>query len=141
MEQIERINGILFYGKDQCKDVEELYRRFREDYHRSIGRAAYKRLNRIGSRHERVHESGLIFSERRHNPIGVSERMVPVRFLGLISGAYCKVLCGWDLPEGTEEELEQWIDWAFSKGSGALRIVGKNLKTGRTSDRLNKRYR
>ena len=141
MEQIERIDGELFYGETRCKDIEEAYRRFKNDYHQSIGRAAYNRLNRLGSRTERVHCSGFIFSKPQFNPFGEQTGVVPIYLLGLISGAYCKTLGGWYIPDGTDEQIEQWIDWAFSKGSGALRLIGKNQKTGRTSKRLNRRFR
>lgn len=141
MEQVERRDGILYYGEHRCKNIEEAYQRFRDDYHQSIGRAAYKRLNRLGSRTERVHGSGIVFSVPRTNPFGDTHEMVPIYLLGLLSGAYCKVLGGWLIPDGTDEQIEQWIDWAFSSGSRALRLVGKSLKTGRTSKRLNRRFR
>lgn len=32
-----------------------------------------------------------------------------------------------------EEEFDEWFDYAFSQGSGALRLEGRNEKTGRTA--------
>lgn len=138
MEQIRKVDGKLYYGEIQCKDADEAYRRFREDYHKSIGRAAYKRLNRLGSRKERMHGSGFVFSTKPECPPGIKRKVVPIYIMGIIAGSYCKSLSGQYIPDGTDEEIDQWIDWAFSKGSGALRVVGKKWKTGRTSKNYKK---
>lgn len=139
MEQIIKKDGQIFYGKEKCLDAESAYCKFREDYHASIGRKAFLRLNRLGSRQERIHGFGFSFSSAV--PPFVSDTRVPYRILGLVGISYCRIVGGWDIPCRTEDEFERWLDWAFSRGSGTLRLVGKNDKSGRTSNRLNARYR
>ena len=140
MEQITKHDGWFWYGRKRCLDADDAYRCFRNDHNASVGRAAYKRLDRLGQRKERVHGHGLIFSEQPDGT-GFLGTVVPTRILGLVEGAYCRIVGGRDMPDCTEEEFDRWFEWAFSKGSGALRLVGKNLKTGRTSKLLKKRYR
>ena len=139
MEQIVRRDGKIFYGKETCLDAEDAYCKFREDYHASIGRNAFLRLNRLGTRQERIHGYGFSFTSTV--PPFVPDTRVPYRILGLVGVSYCRVVGGWDLPCRTEDEFERWFDWAFSDGSGALRLVGKKDKSGRTNKRINARYR
>ena len=143
MEQIIRKDGQIFYGEKRCIDAEDAYCRFRADYHASIGREAFLRINRIGQREERIHGYGFSFAHMVS--FGGDGRgdcgKVSYRILGLVGMHYCRIVGSWDLPGFTEEEFERWFDWAFSRGSGALRLVGKNDKSGRTSKRLKTRYR
>lgn len=139
MEQIVKRDGRIYYGEQLCRDADDAYCHFRDEYHRSLGKRAYERLNRLGQRTERVHGYGFVFSEQLDR--GGVRVSAPVRLLGIVEGAYCRGFGGWNLPDYTEEEFEQWFDWAFSKGSGALRLVGRNDKAGRTSKRLKTRYR
>lgn len=139
MEQIVRKDGRIYYGDWLCSDADGAYRLFRQDYNASIGRAAFLRLNRLGQREERIHGFGFDFARKPAIPAGISGRLV-VRDLGLVGISYCKMLGSWDIPCETEDEFERIFDWAFSRGSGALRTVGKD-KSGRTSKRLKTRYR
>lgn len=143
MEQIIRKDGQIFYGEYRCTDADDAYCRFRDDYHCALGKRAYYRLNRLGQREERVHGYGFVFSSpldfKRDD--GRTCQPVDSRLFGLVEGAYCRGFGGWDLPDYTEDEFERWFDWAFSKGSGALRLIGKKDKSGRTNKRLNARYR
>ncbi len=139
MEQIVRRDGKVFYGKETCRDADDAYCRFREDYHASVGREAFLRLNRLGSRSERIHGFGFSFSSAV--PPFVQGARVSYRILGLVGISYCRIVGGWDIPCDTEDEFERWLDWALSRGSGVLRLVGKNDKSGRTSRRLNTKYR
>ena len=143
MEQITKRDGLFYYGERKCLCADDAYCRFRDDYHRSLGRRAYERLNRIGQREERVHGYGFVFKSKMD--CGGMDRggngKTPVRLLGIVAGAYCRGVGAWDIPCESEEEFERWFDWAFSKGSGALRLVGRNDKAGRTSKRLKTRYR
>lgn len=140
MEQITKRDGFIYYGSKKCSTPNEAYLRFRKDYHESLGKVSYKRLNRLGSRTERVHGYGFVFDGGR-DPGTSGYGKVPVRILGIISGAYCRMLDGSYIPDGTDEEIGRWIDEVFREGSGLLRLVGKNRKYGRTSKRLNTRYR
>ena len=143
MEQIVRKDGEVYYGSRRCRDVDDAYCRFRDDYHVSLGKLAYYRLNRIGRRQERIHGKGFEFSHpvsfERHD--GGACGTVAVRLLGIVATSYCRVVGGWDVPCETEEEFWEWFDWAFSRGSRSLRLVGRNEKAGRTSDRIKTRYR
>lgn len=143
MEQIVRRDGRIYYGEQLCEDADDAYCRFRYDYHRSLGKRAYHRLNRLGQREERVHGYGFVFTHpvyfRRND--GGACKPVNSRLLGLVEGAYCRGVGAWDIPCDNELEFERWFDWAFSKGSGAIRLVGRKDKAGRTSKRLKARYR
>lgn len=140
MEQITRKGGYLYYGDTQCCDGNEAYRLFRSDYHRSLGKNVHGRLGRLGSRKERVHDSGSFFRYRPSDD-GLPNGRVPVYLLGILAGAYCKVVDRWDLPEDlSERDFFRWVDLAFMPGSGRLRMAGTKHKLGRTS-RQRKRYR
>ena len=144
MEQITKRDNVYLYGGRPCRDAEEAYGRLRDDYHRSLGRVAYKRLDRLGSRQERVHGYGFVFSGQRARDLelfgtGRDER-IPVRIIGLVAGSYGRILGGWDIHCG-DEEFDDWFDYIFRKGGDNLKTVGKRQKTGRTSKRLKRRYR
>ena len=140
MEQITRQDGIIYYGSRRCETSDEAYLRFRNDYHKSIGRVSFKRLNRLGSRKERVHGFGFVF-KTVPDFSDITPKKIPVYLLGIMAGAYCKCMSGEYIPDGTDEEIEHWIDWAFCSETKALRLVGKKQKTGRTSKRLKTRFR
>lgn len=143
MEQIVRRDGRIYYGERVCRDADDAYCRFRNEYHESLGKRAYYRLNRIGQRKERIHGYGFVLGEPLRNPEAETGggRRVPVRLLGLVAGSYCRILGGWDIPDLDEQEFDRWFDWAFSEGSGALMLVGRKDKSGRTDKKLNKAFR
>lgn len=140
MEEITRRSGIFYYGEKRCSCSDEAYRFFREDYNKGLGKNPYRRLNRLGSRTEREHGYGFVFSQEKECPIQMTDK-IPVYILGIIAGGYCRAIGIDDVPAMTDEQYEQWIDYVFSKGSNALRTVGLKYKAGRTSRILNKRYR
>ena len=148
MEQIERRDGILYYGGKVCVNPDDAYKRFRDDYNASLGKRYYQRLGRLGSRKERVHGFGFVFDNRGnetqcktgvHN---IQKSIYPTRLLGISAGAYCRMLGGWDIQCGDDEE-EFWrlFDRIFTKGSGMIRLTGRRDKAGRTSKMLKKRFR
>lgn len=133
MEQITRHEEDIYYGGQKCTGAEEAYERFRNEYHKSIGREFYHRLDRNPWRGERVHGFGFDFT-RRPEFDSSSIGKVDYRILGILCGAYCRMLGIWDLPEGMDDEqFWRWFDAAFSRNSGMLRLVGRKQKTGRTS--------
>ena len=122
MEQIRRINGTIYYGTEECVDIDDAYLKFREDYNRTIGTAVHFRLDRLGLRKERVHGFGII---RPHTYVlkkcGPTVK-VKYRLLGLIN------LCYWwfvDIQPVDENDFDDWLEYAFTKGTGALMYVGK----------------
>lgn len=131
MEKITKSNGKWFYGERECRDVDDLYGLFRNEYHNSIGKAVRLRLNRIGYRKERVHGFGFVFSEQPR--VHKKYRRVGYRMLGLVDVCYCRMIAVSDVNCDNEEEFDEWFDYAFSQGSGALRLEGRNEKTGRTA--------
>lgn len=141
MEQITRRNGVIYYGEQQCVDIEDAYKRFRRDYHDGLGREVYKRLDRIGRREERIHGFGFIFDKSLDfgNDFSGCAR-VPYR-MALVGMFYCRFIGIEDIQNVPEDRYEDWFDWAFSKGSGALRLVGRKDGSGRTSKRLKTKYR
>ena len=141
MEQIVRKDGRIYYGDWLCSDADGAYRLFRSDYNASCGRSAFRFLNRLGQRSERIHGYGFDYGPGTVPVPCGNQKRTPVRILGLVGSSYCRTVGLWDIPFDTEEEIERWLDWAFSRGSGALRTVGVNDKSGRTSKRLKTRYR
>ena len=142
MEQITKVNGVYYYGEQACKDADDAYRRFRDEYHMGLGRQFYRRLDRIGQRVERIHGFGFIF-EGGCPYAGEFEYTgrVGYRFLGLIGICYCRIIGLWDIPESVGDRFEEWFDWAFSRGSGVLMATGRKDGSGRTSKRLKVRYK
>lgn len=140
MEQITKRDGYYYYGEHKCDDASEAYSLFREDYHKSIGRVASRKLDRTGQRKERVHGFGFCFDSDVLPPPGEFGK-VKCWFLGLVNLSYCRLTGIRDCPDLPDEQFYEWLDWAFSRGSGAVRTVGLKQKTGRTSKRLRKRYR
>ncbi len=142
MEQIIRKDGQIYYGDILCRNADDAYGYFREDYHAQLGKRVYRRLNRVGQREERVHEFGFCFAGGGYAVHNDFYGRIDTRLLGLVCGSYCRMLGGWDVPrEIGESEFEQWYDVLFSEGSRGLRLVGRNTKAGRTSKMLRKRYR
>lgn len=124
MEQIVRRDGQIFYGRIRCLDADEAYCRFRSDYHASIGRQAFLRLNRLGQREERIHGFGFDFT-RRIGDLGDEFRRygtVLYRMAGRIGISYLRVFGLFDYESVPDEEFERWFDWALSRGSGALKL-------------------
>ena len=143
MEQIVKRDGRIYYGDWLCSDADGAYRLFRNEYNASCERSAFLRLNRLGQREERIHGYGFVFShplsfKRDDGGTGGKTR---VRILGLVDISYCRIVGCKDWPDNlSDDEFEKWLDWAFSRGSGALRTVGKD-KSGRTSKRFKTKYR
>ena len=137
MEQITKVDGRYYYGDKLCSGPEDIYRRFRDDYNAGVGRAAYRRLSRLGSRKERVHEFGFVFDK----PSDESEdrySRVRLTLLGLVCGAYCWIA---DCSYVPEDIFEDWIDAVFARGSGLVWKTGKSIGSGRKDKRLNVKYR
>lgn len=139
MEQIERRGGVYYYGDKRCHNADDAYRCFRDEYNRSVGRAAYRRLSRLGSRKERVHEFGFVF-DRDEPKMGYSNEKLNLILLGLVCGSYCWM--SKSLPmDMSEEEQQRWFDIVLRKGSGLVRKSGKSIGSGRNDKRLKTRYR
>lgn len=124
MEQIVRRDGQIFYGRIRCLDADEAYCRFRSDYHASIGRQAFLRLNRLGQREERIHGFGFDFTRRIGDPENEFRRYGTVlyRMAGRVGISYLRVFGLFDYESVPDEEFERWFDWALSRGSGALKL-------------------
>ena len=120
MEQITRVDGRLYYGTKQCMSVDDAYSRFRDDYHRSLGREKSNRLDRLGQRKERIHGFGFVFS----GDVSDLERF------GGGKRYRCRLM-----------GLDDWLDWIFSRGNKSLITTGICDKVGRTNKRKNTRYR
>lgn len=134
MEQITRKDGEVYYGSRKCLNINEAYSLFRNDYHRSLGRDPYGRLDRLGQRKERVHEFGFVFSKPKG---GLSKKIlgsVPVKYwlLGMLGISYCR-LVGEGLPGSlSDNEFDDWFDYVFQYKSGCLRLIGRKDGFGRT---------
>ena len=143
MEQITRKYGVLYYGNIKCKDENDAYDWFHDEYNTSMGKAASLYLENALQRKERIHEFGFV---RPYDDIPERERCfghrrVRYRILGLIGIHYCRIVGLWDIPKMTEEQMDRWIEWAFTRGSGGLSLLGRKEGFGRNSKNLRKRYR
>lgn len=142
MEQISKRDGKYFYGQQQCKSIDDAYGRFRDEYHKSLGRDATRRLNQLGQRSERLHGYGFVFPDE----VQPNERF-RVRgttccyILGLIGISYVRTIGIWDYGDVPDEDFDAWLDFVYRRGNRGLRTLGKGDKVGRTSTRLKKRYR
>jgi len=128
MEKISKTDGVYYYGNIRCMDEHDAYRRFRDDYNRSLGAAVHLRLNRIGSRQERVHGFGFFFADkayvRRLEDEFASFPKVPYRIIGFLSVSPVRMIR--DIPEfDDEEKLYRWVDWICMSGNDKLYITGR----------------
>lgn len=142
MEQITRVDGRLYYGTKQCMSVDDAYSRFRDDYHRSLGREKSNRLDRLGQRKERIHGFGFVFS----GDVSGLERFgggkrYRCRLMGLVGISYVRGVGIWDYPDVADADFDDWLDWIFSRGNKSLITTGICDKVGRTNKRKNTRYR
>ena len=93
MEQITKRDGIYYYGGRKCLGIGDAYTRFREDYHKGLGKRVHKRLDRLGWRTERVHGFGFVFADGRPGvPACHTGTRIPYRILGLVGLSYCRIL-------------------------------------------------
>lgn len=142
MEDITRRDGKFYYGEQECDSVDDAYLRFRMDYHDSLGRDAFRRLDRLGQRRERIHGYGFELPGREKlDSEFFGFGRTRYRILGLVGISYCRIVGLWDMPELDDEQFDRWFDWAFSKGSNGLVLVGRKDRSGRTSKRLKTRYK
>lgn len=142
MEQITRKDHTLYYGNYKCESAEEAYERFRTDYNKECGKGTFSRLEKIGKRTERVHGFGFYRSPDYRFPIDFSDqRRTDCRLLGIAHTSYCRIVMFDDIPPKGQDNFWEWFEWAFSRGTNALRLVGRKDKSGRTSKRLRTRYR
>lgn len=122
MVQIVRKDGRIYYGERPCKNADEAYDLFRDEYHASIGRQAFLRLNRIGQRSERIHEFGFEFSRPIDGEKFRKYGTVHYGLLGRVGISYSRIFGLEEYAHVPDEAFEEWFDWAFSRGSGALKL-------------------
>lgn len=143
MEQIRKADGGYYYGTTFCRTADEVYELFRGDYHASLGKKSYRRLNRLGQRKERLHGFGFEFADGTWPQGERFKALGRVRYyiLGLVGISYWRTVGLWDSPKfNDEDEYWEWFHWAFSRGSGGARLVGLRQKHGRTSKILKKKH-
>jgi hypothetical protein len=125
-----KVDGVYYYCGVECRNANDAYSMFRKDYNKAQGRNSFGFLQRLGQRKERVHDSGIVFSEDKDFSVFVAGK-VECYQLGLVSGSYTKIVGVPDIL--TEDEAYEWADVIFRKGSNLLKIAGRKQKTGRTS--------
>lgn len=123
MESVKRISGKLYYGDYECNDADEAYRKFRDDYNRKLGKAVRIRLDRLGSRKERVHGFGFVREDSfipKHCGPSTKTRY---NLIGLYNLSYWWNI---DISQIDEDIFEDWVEFALTKKSGALTQVGRS---------------
>jgi len=146
MEQIRKEDGVYYYGNSACQTVDEAYQRFREEYHKSLGKQFYYRLNQLGRRTERLNGFGFVRSKGIQPPEWYKAGVVPCGrvpyyILGLVGIHYCRITGARFFPDTDEDRFWELFEWAFTRGSGVLKRVGTRDNAGRKSKILKKRYR
>lgn len=136
MEQIVRRDDGVYYGEIRCSSVDEAYGRYRRYYNESVGRLAFRRLNRLGSRVERVHGYGFDFGSEELDGFACytsGNGAVKCHMMGLVCTGYCRMTGLRYMPDVPEDKFPEYIDWLFETGKGRTRTVGKKYAFGRTS--------
>lgn len=146
MEQVSIQDGTIRYGKEKCRTYDELYRRIRDDYHSQLGTVTSLRLNRLGSRQERLHSYGFVFSSEDKealSKVGFANGYRPVYafLMGIVDIGYSRGIGIWDYGHIKDDDFDDWFDWLFSRGNRMLRTRGLHSGYGRTSKRLRTRYK
>ena len=143
MEKITKVGEKIDYGDKACRNVDAAYRLFREEYHRSLGKAVYRMLNRP-PRQERIHghDSNLRDEEyETSNGRYAETSRVKCRIMGIVDISYVYMVGIWDCPDVDESEFDEYLDWLFDGRTRNLRIVGRGNQAGRTSDRNKVRFK
>lgn len=145
MEKITKDAGVYYYCNQRCENADDAYRRFHDDYNRQVGKEFHLKLDYRWQRTERLHDNYSYFSDKGYVQKLKDEfygcPQVRYYLLGLVGISYHRLFSGNDIPDFDDERFWRWIDWAFCKGSGAIKIKGRKDSFGRTSRNLNKRYR
>lgn len=143
MEQIVSREGKLFYGRYECSNSDDAYRMFRDDFHVSIGRMAYRRLD-AAERTERLHGFHVYYSNTLQKTLdkefGKPVKRIPYRFMGMANISYCRGISGKDTPNLEEEAYWRWFDWLLMHSDEAMTRVGRKDASGRTN-KNRRRYR
>ena len=143
MEKITRLGGKIYYGDKVCKHVDAAYSLFREDYHRSLGKAVYRMLNRQ-PRQERIHGHDSNLRNEEYETLNgryAKTSRVKCRIMGIVDISYVYMVGIWDCPDVDESEFDEYMDWLFDRRTRNLRIVGRGNQAGRTSDRNKVRFK
>lgn len=140
MEQITKSDEKYYYGDRVCESIDDAYRKFRDDYHKTLGRNPYARLDRLGQREERIHGFGFVRDKEFIPGLTIPRRKVKHYILGLVCLSYTRGVGCWDMPGLDEYGTEQWLEYAFTKGSKCLSLAGRRDKRGRTNRRFYKKH-
>ena len=143
MEKIDKRDGCFYYGDECCKSADAAYRRFKDDYHRDLGKQVYRRLERLGARTERIHGFGIDFTKEYSDELAAKYAeygRVRCRIMGIVGISYCRMVGIWDLPDVPDDQFASYLDWLLDRRSHALYVVGRRAGSGRM-DKRKKRYR
>jgi len=143
MEQITKRDGVLYYGETPCKDENDAYDWFHDEYNERMGKSFSLYLENIMQRTERIHEFGFVrlWNDKPERENCFGRRRTKYRLMGLIGIHYCRIFGMWDYPKLTDEEFERWFEWAMTRGNDAVVLVERKSASGRTSKNLKRRYR
>ena len=125
MEQITKVGEAFYYGVRLCRTVDEAYRLFREDFHNSLGKAYYRRLN-VPARVERIHGHKTWMTDCRYEE---AEKLfsgtgrVKCYIMGMVDISYVYTIGLWDIPDVDEQRIADYMDWLFCR-PGTLRMMG-----------------
>lgn len=131
-------DGTIWYGTVRCQSADEAYVRFRSEYHDSLGRRYYRRLN-VRQRVTRVTAVGINFPEWYREMLREEfGHLGRVRYvmLGLVGMSYYRMFgCRW-LPEEVEGYDEgkygRFLDWLLCAGMHNTIQSERRLKSRRT---------
>ena len=140
-----------------CIDADDAYSRFKEEYHKSLGKRNFRRLD-AKPRTTRITEVGVRFPEwyakELSEEFGNLPR-VPYVIEGLIGTSYCRMFGSDWFPEEVagfdDEKYERFIDWLLCAGmhntkqisrrSGKMKRFNKHLYKNRDNGNEKRRKR
>lgn len=139
MEKIVRRDGEWFYGGSRMPSAAACYERFREDWNAAAGKRHWLRLDVLGRRTDRIRGGGYVRPDGfkfRHDWSGVAK--AKRRLLGILDISYCWMVSSGDMPPEAFADMDDYLAWLFSEGSGGFKTVGVRDGLGRGSDRYKK---
>lgn len=139
-----RNDGLLYYGNTVCQSPDEAYKLFREDYHKSIGRDANRKLNREGQRTDVLHWKGFTLSKPYFEYLKSKwEGFQTVRssVIGILQTSYCRTVACEGLEKVDDSSIDECLDWVLSDCSNVLVLVNRKNGLGRTNRKNKSTFR
>lgn len=138
--EIQRKDGVVYVDDIAVPTTEDAYKYFRTLYNNALGAANYLKFGHVGVRTSRITQTGIVFERSYLNSLYDKYADVPrVRcyLMGIVDTSYCRIVGCYDFYDKyftcDDKEVDGYLDWIFSKESGALRQYDRRNHLGRTN--------